>query len=100
QAEDGIRDLYVTGVQTCALPILIALNIVVVVSPDNLRGFHRGRQRWDSVRPHTWGRRGRTWRTDRTVATQERRGCRVIEIVDIRSEERRVGRECRSRGGR
>src|SRR6266403_3585129 len=23
QAEDGIRDLYVTGVQTCALPILI-----------------------------------------------------------------------------
>src|SRR5690349_4180942 len=25
QAEDGIRDLYVTGVQTCALPILIWL---------------------------------------------------------------------------
>src|SRR6266576_4600857 len=24
QAEDGIRDLYVTGVQTCALPILIS----------------------------------------------------------------------------
>src|SRR5438874_5295525 len=24
QAEDGIRDLYVTGVQTCALPILLA----------------------------------------------------------------------------
>src|SRR6266496_5141771 len=24
QAEDGIRDLYVTGVQTCALPIFIA----------------------------------------------------------------------------
>src|SRR5438874_10059179 len=24
QAEDGIRDLYVTGVQTCALPILSA----------------------------------------------------------------------------
>src|SRR6266403_4022338 len=27
QAEDGIRDLYVTGVQTCALPILFALAI-------------------------------------------------------------------------
>src|SRR6266496_5926269 len=25
QAEDGIRDLYVTGVQTCALPILAEL---------------------------------------------------------------------------
>src|SRR6266496_4364231 len=27
QAEDGIRDLYVTGVQTCALPILTAPRI-------------------------------------------------------------------------
>src|SRR5204862_5948958 len=26
QAEDGIRDLYVTGVQTCALPILARLS--------------------------------------------------------------------------
>src|SRR5215469_18244479 len=26
QAEDGIRDLYVTGVQTCALPIYIFVN--------------------------------------------------------------------------
>src|SRR2546430_4458068 len=29
QAEDGIRDLTVTGVQTCALPILIALGWVI-----------------------------------------------------------------------
>src|SRR2546421_653372 len=27
QAEDGIRDLIVTGVQTCALPILLALSV-------------------------------------------------------------------------
>src|SRR6201993_3688066 len=27
QAEDGIRDLTVTGVQTCALPILIDLGV-------------------------------------------------------------------------
>src|SRR2546429_4888006 len=27
QAEDGIRDVAVTGVQTCALPILVALNV-------------------------------------------------------------------------
>src|SRR5438874_8865179 len=26
QAEDGIRDLYVTGVQTCALPILMPMS--------------------------------------------------------------------------
>src|SRR5206468_9089008 len=28
QAEDGIRDLIVTGVQTCALPIYLALDLV------------------------------------------------------------------------
>src|SRR2546421_13106205 len=28
QAEDGIRDLIVTGVQTCALPIYLGLRIV------------------------------------------------------------------------
>src|SRR5256886_7397992 len=29
QAEDGIRDLTVTGVQTCALPISTTLNVAV-----------------------------------------------------------------------
>src|SRR5690606_40571015 len=28
QAEDGIRDFHVTGVQTCALPICIDLNLL------------------------------------------------------------------------
>src|SRR2546430_12158374 len=35
QAEDGIRDLTVTGVQTCALPILIE---ITVRSHDRIRG--------------------------------------------------------------
>src|SRR6266403_4546314 len=30
QAEDGIRDLYVTGVQTCALPICRHLGVALV----------------------------------------------------------------------
>src|SRR6266496_659816 len=30
QAEDGIRDLYVTGVQTCALPILPVVSMVTL----------------------------------------------------------------------
>src|SRR5689334_7590270 len=36
QAEDGIRDGTVTGLQTCALPILIALsaNYVLIAGPD------------------------------------------------------------------
>src|SRR6266496_6731496 len=32
QAEDGIRDLYVTGVQTCALPIFLARSDIAVVN--------------------------------------------------------------------
>src|SRR5687767_8074294 len=35
QAEDGIRDKLVTGVQTCALPILADAECPVIVSPLN-----------------------------------------------------------------
>src|SRR5690606_40217299 len=33
QAEDGIRDFHVTGVQTCALPIYSRRNAVLEISP-------------------------------------------------------------------
>src|SRR5438093_8782675 len=62
QAEDGIRDWSVTGVQTCALPISFRW-------PRRAR-LHLGRD----------GHRERT--------------CRARHS---RSEERRVGKECRSR---
>src|SRR5690606_39781668 len=35
QAEDGIRDFHVTGVQTCALPILILLEYYRKLEIDN-----------------------------------------------------------------
>src|SRR2546430_8921802 len=41
QAEDGIRDLTVTGVQTCALPILDALPIESWVSPKRAKWLDR-----------------------------------------------------------
>src|SRR5712675_717837 len=66
QAEDGIRDVAVTGVQTCALPIC----------PDKRRGNFT-RDRFDS--------RG----VAQFVAHKNR--------FQRRSEERRVGKECRSR---
>src|SRR2546426_6050797 len=34
QAEDGIRDYKVTGVQTCALPICSVVNLVLYPGPD------------------------------------------------------------------
>src|SRR5438874_10707775 len=42
QAEDGIRDLYVTGVQTCALPISSAHAVPSAQLRDAVDGFERG----------------------------------------------------------
>src|SRR6266496_5807703 len=46
QAEDGIRDLYVTGVQTCALPIWPGgrLGISDILADDDLTQAQRMRR--------------------------------------------------------
>src|SRR5688572_32771254 len=83
QAEDGIRDLTVTGVQTCALPI------------------------YEEDQEH-----GRDGETDEELRLRKRRGTEALQwghcgqvrsgaewvVEDLQSsEERRVGKECRSR---
>src|SRR2546430_4699930 len=87
QAEDGIRDLTVTGVQTCALPILF--------SPCS--GCILGRLAGHSLKRH--GRNvvpiGR--RSDRHAAKFAYWPCSTNAKRIWRSEERRVGKECRSR---
>src|SRR5205823_10838179 len=67
QAEDGIRDKLVTGVQTCALPICLraAYNRSPVTTPDV------------------------------SVVTEDLPGSQVGLSIEVRSEERRVGKECR-----
>src|SRR5439155_8656708 len=70
QAEDGIRDGHVTGVQTCALPIC-----------DNLKLRTRARSAPANECP----------RAKRTPGAAPR------EDQDVRSEERRVGKEWRCR---
>src|SRR6266496_2302097 len=50
QAEDGIRDLYVTGVQTCALPIfkvLGAADLVLCLGYDPVEMRDAWIQPWD-----------------------------------------------------
>src|SRR3712207_7476019 len=72
QAEDGIRDIGVTGVQTCALPILIPENEIPEAT-EGYEGFY-----------HLLNIDSRT---------EEAK----LSYIIRRSEERRVGKECRSR---
>src|SRR3712207_7695492 len=79
QAEDGIRDIGVTGVQTCALPILLRNG-----------GFRpSGRNKPASEYLAQAAREGRFPRINNLVD--------VNNLVSLRSEERREGKECRSR---
>src|SRR5687768_18215529 len=83
QAEDGIRDVAVTGVQTCALPI-------------SRRRARRGAH-WPACR----AREARGLQAEAAAAWRARprlRRYRRLPAPDRgRSEERRVGKECRSR---
>src|SRR5262249_56493285 len=71
QAEDGIRDWSVTGVQTCALPI----------SAAKPQGFRMAKATTIKVKLVSSADTGYYYVTKKK-----------------RSEERRVGKECRSRG--
>src|SRR5207249_8277813 len=91
QAEDGIRDRNVTGVQTCALPIFYrpvwTLNprhpwnpdpdLRIPIQPLRAKSFHKTRKAagTERLRFRQAGDSSNRWRR--------------------RSEERRVGKECR-----
>src|SRR5690349_22185255 len=85
QAEDGIRDLYVTGVQTCALPISTIINRLLASSMDS-------RETSSNFPPNPifGARHAKSSREPPVMVTRKAR-------MNIRSEERRVGKECRSR---
>src|SRR3989475_12816094 len=100
QAEDGIRDLTVTGVQTCALPISRA-EVAKCASP---LGGRAGRARRRRPRQHSASGGARTLAREPSASrapsrTRRRRSLRKERRPgrDGRSEERRVGEECRSR---
>src|SRR5258708_29385998 len=76
QAEDGIRDDLVTGVQTCALPIYTCRH-----RGAKLCNAEVGSSRSLTCIYHGW--------------SYNREG--KLTGVPFRSEERRVGKECRSR---
>src|SRR2546421_5648003 len=88
QAEDGIRDLIVTGVQTCALPI--SNHPAPLELPHDRHGGAGQVYGGEQVQLD-----GAVKRVPRLLAERRRR--RAARIAEQRSEERRVGKECRSR---
>src|SRR2546430_12627841 len=88
QAEDGIRDLTVTGVQTCALPILD-------LAPDDGRQTNDS-PKYEAERRPRIGRRAEGPRAFGHLPSQDEHRCDG-KNQSRRSEERRVGKECRSR---
>src|SRR3712207_8339272 len=84
QAEDGIRDIGVTGVQTCALPIYA-----------HVARHPAWRRELPEEPPHTRN-------VLRNIGVDLGVGAFEIHVrqdgrAAVRSEERRVGKECRSR---
>src|SRR5205807_7860356 len=98
QAEDGIRDYKVTGVQTCALPISREM-LPTEKTEEPIRSRHAATPMFA---PPTWS--SGTYSYDGTgnisAIGQASDGSSNTYIYDedSRSEERRVGKEWRCRG--
>src|SRR5256885_8799975 len=88
QAEDGIRDYKVTGVKTCALPILWKRTRSRALSG---RGASPSSSRVPSTSTEATSFPGAPATSPRSSAV------RSTPWRFTRSEERRVGKECRSR---
>src|SRR2546430_6150611 len=84
QAEDGIRDLTVTGVQTCALPISV---VKILHQPEKPR----------RISPRATNRCRAPGRPQGPTRATCLTRWKWITANPARSEERRVGKECRSR---
>src|SRR2546430_8587735 len=87
QAEDGIRDLTVTGVQTCALPISNMEKGHAFRSLHAVEHYSATRQLWDTP----------IFESELFVVVPTVGALLEGWLLVVRSEERRVGKECRSR---
>src|SRR5690625_5851881 len=91
QAEDGIRDGHVTGVQTCALPIFFLNNF-----PANLRKYEQQEKVLKNRSSYSKTDEDATFmrmKDDHMQNGQLKPGYNA----QIRSEERRVGKEWRAK---
>src|SRR5699024_12076394 len=93
QAEDGIRDRNVTGVQTCALPIYAAFDAPKITSIHGMASLDMQLREW--FRAEELIRKSRSYGS----ALDAAEAAGVDPLFQDRSEERRVGREWRCSSG-
>src|SRR5690606_41087521 len=95
QAEDGIRHFHVTGVQTCALPILLLCHVRDTCRSGGGHYAFSGR----ACHTHKAAREAVQTRCAEQEQPQpgESKEEAVEETARVRSEERRVGPEWRDR---
>src|SRR5205823_7826617 len=97
-AEDGIRDKLVTGVQTCALPIYGEVKATWLSdSGRNMLPRPGGVACKQNCRGVMSGRTGASRERAATRSSPRRFAANMDCTASLRSEERRVGKECRSR---
>src|SRR5206468_6447192 len=94
QAEDGIRDLIVTGVQTCALPIFSGDRGTVAKVPAQVLPLEKAEA--GSGYSTNTDQAGNKALTGIFFGGKKYQ----LSIGEARSEERRVGKECRTRWAR
>ena len=96
QAEDGIRDDLVTGVQTCALPILLTFGYLTY-SPLLYSWVSSATMRQRSTAANKNKTPVPIFIVVSVLFSQNNFEVFLARILKLRSEERRVGKECRSR---
>src|SRR5690606_39952826 len=95
QAEDGIRDFHVTGVQTCALPIYRRVDEHHLEASLVLAGDFQVVDAVEDGRVQVAQQLQSTWVVGAKLACQAHWDISRLNCANLRSEERRVGNEGR-----
>src|SRR5438034_7557657 len=98
QAEDGIRDHCMTGVQTCALPISPIAGSEIS-RKKSARQYHCKPGGYNASKAPCSAGYGIAWMPSSSGEPKPRADASALSARS-RSEERRVGKECGRRGSR
>src|SRR5690606_39604881 len=97
--EDGIRDFHVTGVQTCALPISVPLPASYIILSEKPVCLSPFPDMLPIAKHHNIMKKWRGWHHPKENGSPVHLNLKLQHHphLNFRSEERRVGKECRSR---